>query len=260
MMGPLIITRPWESVVQTAKYERMLQRRGKILQDLPVYRRYLGVIEEILGEGVKKEDPILEVACGMGFELLELSNRGWNAKGLEIDPNLCVLTSDASEKFGLRTCSIPGDACSIPVADNTFAAVFFHSFFEHVYNVNLALSEQIRILRPGGLLVIFDGNLLNPKLLLDLLLFYPLRTRGRYGGLKWLFFKGKVHEDLYGYLPFGRDEDVKTPGWWKRRVRREPQLKLRMAGTGGYYRFPKLPGGFSFFLGHCVVIAEKVNG
>ncbi|SVE19647.1 uncharacterized protein METZ01_LOCUS472501, partial [marine metagenome] len=190
----LILTRPWEGVVQTAKYERMLQRRSKFLQDLDAYARFLRVIEDILVGRVEKDQPIVEVACGMGFHLLELSNRGWNVRGIEIDPHLCGLSSDAARRFGLNVNSIAGDACDIPLSDSSVSAVFSQSFFEHVYDVDRALGEQIRILKPGGLLVIFDGNFWNPKLLLDLLLFYPLRTQGRHGGLKWLFTKHRVYE------------------------------------------------------------------
>ena len=254
----LVITRPWAELSQTAKYERMLQRREKILKDLNGYQRQLQIIEALFEGIAESGGRILEVACGMGFHLLELSARGWNMIGLEIDPSLCALANDAATRFGLPARSLAGDACAIPVEDHSLDAVFSLSFFEHVYDVNLALSEQIRVLKPGGLLLISDGNMLNPKTLLDLLVFYPLRTRGQRGGLKWLLTKGEVHENLYGYLPLGRDEDIKTPAWWKRRIQREPQLNLLRAKTGGYYTHPYVPGWMQIFLGGCVILAEKL--
>ena len=253
----LVLTWSWEEVVQTSKYDRMLQRRAKFLQDMESYTRFLRVIEDILDGRVEKGETVVEIACGMGFHLLELSNRGWNVKGIEIDPHLCGLSGDAARRFGLQAHSIAGDACAIPLSDNSVSAVFSQSFFEHVYDVDLALDEQIRILKPGGLLVILDGNFLNPKLLLDLLVFYPLRTRGQHGGLKWLFTKGRVYENLYGYLKLGRDEDVKTPRWWKRRIGRESGLRLIQSGTGAHYTFPRFPSWLQTFLGNCLVIAKK---
>jgi hypothetical protein len=106
-------------------------------------------------------------------------------------------------------------------------------------------------------LLIFDGNLLNPRLLLDLLVFYPLRTRGRHGGVRWLFTKRRVQRNLYGYLPLGRDEDAKTPSWWARRIAREPDLELLHAGTGGTYTHPSWPGFAQRLLGSCVIVARK---
>lgn len=252
----LVIMRDWESGIQNPKYKRMLQRREKILGNLDAYRRQVGILENLLS-GVGK-GLILEVACGMGFHLLELNARGWHVVGMEIDPNLSQLTYDAAARFQLPVKALAGDACAIPVADNSCAVVLSQSFFEHVYDVDLALREQVRVLKPGGRLLILDGNLLNPRTLIDLLVFYPLRTRGQRGGLKWLLTKGQVHENLYGYLPLGRDEDCKTPSWWKRRILSEPRLKLLLAATGGYYTHSGFPHWLQILMGSCVIIAEKI--
>jgi hypothetical protein len=131
------------------------------------------------------------------------------------------------------------------------------SFFEHVYDRDLAITEQLRIIRSGGLLLIVDGNFLNPRLLFDLLVMYPLRTRGRHGGLKWLLTKRRVHRNLYGYLPQGRDEDVKTPRWWRRALERRPDCELIEAGTSAPYMHPEWPRVFHPFLGSCQVIVRK---
>lgn len=252
----LVILRDWESGVQNPKYKRMLQRREKILKNLPAYRRQLRVLEKLMA-GTEDDGLVLEVACGMGFHLLELSARGWHIVGAEIDPNLSQLSYDVSARFQLPLITLTGDACAIPVADNSCAVVLSHSFFEHVYDVDLALREQIRVLKPSGRLLILDGNLLNPKTLFDLLILYPLRTRGQHGGLKWWLTKGQVHNNLYGYLPLGRDEDCKTPGWWKRRVQSEPCLKLLQATTGGHFTHSSLPSWLQMLIGSCVVVAEK---
>lgn len=255
----LVITHDWSGVARTAKYERMLRRRAKILSNLSPYQRQVRVLEQLLGEADPGDGFVLEVACGMGFHLLELSARGWGGTiGMEIDPELCRLTGDAAGRFALSTRPLGGDACAIPLADESCAVVFSHSFFEHVYDVDLALREQVRVLRPGGRLLIFDGNLLNPKTVIDLLFLYPLRTKGRHGGLKWALTKSQVRENLYGYLPQGRDEDIKTPGWWRRRIEREPRLRLIRATSGGYYTHPRLPGVLQTLLGSCVTIAQKV--
>jgi SAM-dependent methyltransferase len=253
----MAIELPWEQVRRTAKYCRMLQRREKILGRLDVHRRQVGVLEALL-DGVRHDDVVLEVACGMGFHLLELAARGWaRLVGLEIDPELSLLSRDAACRFDLPFRALTGDACAIPLADGSCGAVLSQSFFEHVYDVNRALSEQIRVLRPGGRLLILDGNLLNPKTVCDLLFLYPLRTRGRHGGLRWLFAKRRVHQNLYGYLRLGRDEDIHSPGWWRRRLARDPRLTLHAAGTGGDLTHPALPRPLRRLLGSCVVVAEK---
>ena len=253
-----VLTRDWTDLAQSPKHARLLQRRAKILRHVETYGRQVRVLDRLLGDAVRKHEPVLEVACGMGFYLLDLSALGWTRiVGMEIDPHLSVLTQSAARRFALPLKVLVGDACAIPVADGTCAAVLSHSFFEHVYDVDLALREQVRVLKPGGRLLVFDGNLLNPKTVFDLLVLYPIRTRGRRGGLRWAMHKRKIYENLYGYLPRGRDEDIRTPRWWRKRIGREPGLKVIWAGTGGHFTHPHLPSWARTFIGSCVVVAEK---
>jgi ubiquinone/menaquinone biosynthesis C-methylase UbiE len=73
----------------------------------------------------------------------------------------------------------------VPLADASCDVATSNGIFEHVYDVDVAITEQIRLLKPGGLLVIEDGNLANPVLLFHLLALYPLRTPQslyRFGG------------------------------------------------------------------------------
>ena len=203
---------------------------------------------------------VLEIACGPGLTLLELAQAGFSVTGLELDPELCRIAEAAARQFRLDARIVAGDACRLPFADHSFDAVYSRSFFEHVYDVDLALSEQIRILRPGGLLVVSDGNLLNPRLLLDLLVFYPIRTRGKHGGLKWLLQKRKVHRNLYGYMALGRDEDVKTVSWWRRKLGQQAELRVIEATTTAKYMHPEWPRWSHPFIGACQMFAVKDAG
>jgi len=259
MKSPLVITRGWETVAKSnPKYARMLRRRGKILRNLRGYRRQVDLLESLLRIAVTRRGRILDVACGFGFQLLELSARGWkDIWGLEIDPNLSHLMAEAATQFGLRVGAQVGDACAIPFADGSFDAVMSKNFFEHVYDFDRTLQEQARVLKPKGRLIILDGNSLYPKALFDLLVLYPIRTRGQRGGLKWLFTKHRVERNLYGYLHQGRDEDIHTPRWWRYRIESTRYLRLKDSTTTGALAYPWLPKGLAQFIGACVVVAEK---
>lgn len=253
--APMVIDEPWEQLPRTAKFDRMLARRGKIRAERRSYERHVDILVSLL-QGLPP-GPVLEVASGMGFHLLELGRKGIGPLvAAEIDPALSGLTQAAARAFAVPASAVSGDACAIPLADSSCAAVYSHSFFEHVYDVNKALAEQIRVLKPGGRLLIFDGNLLNPKLVFDLLVMYPFRTKGRHGGLRWIFGKRRVYRNLYGYLPLGRDEDIKTPRWWRRRLEREPDLVVHRCTTGGVIE-ERGPALLRRFIGSCVVVAEK---
>lgn len=254
--GPLL-AREWPAPLGNPKLPVLERRLGKARARLPHLKRKFDMLASLIASRVGSEARVLEVACGTGFTLLELARLGFRTSGLDADPHLCVLTRAAAAHFHIPASSVAGDACALPFDAGSFDAVYSESFFEHVYDVDRALREQARVLRKGGILLILDGNLLNPVTLLDLLVLYPLRTRGRHGGLKWLLTKRRVQENLYGYLPQARDEDVKTIWWWRRILRRYENLRVLEVGTTARALHPGWPGLMAPFIGSCKIVAER---
>ena len=254
----LLVSREWVVDTNNPKASVLVRRLRKTRVRLGSWAREIGMIDSIARSHCGASVRLLDVACGVGFSALELANLGFHTVGLEADPALCALTNTAALQFGLTTRAVCGDACLVPFDQGSFDVVMSRSFFEHVYDRDLAISEQLRVLRTGGVLIVLDGNLLNPRLLLDLLVFYPIRTRGRLGGLHWLLTKRRVKRNLYGYLKLGRDEDVKTPRWWRRTFRRRSDCRLIEAGTSAKYMHPGWPRLLHPFLGGCQIVAVKV--
>jgi SAM-dependent methyltransferase len=253
----LLVSRDWPVDHENPKAPILQRRLTKAREHLDTWRREISMVETLVRRHCGPGARVLDVACGTGFGMLELSARGFRSAGVDFDARLCAMVSDAARHFDLRADAVAGDACRLPFADGSFDAVMSRSFFEHVYDRNLAITEQLRVIRPGGLLLILDGNLLNPRVLLDLLVMYPLRTRGRHGGIRWLLTKRRVHRNLYGYLPQGRDEDVKTPRWWRRTIESRSDCELLEASTSARYMHAQWPRLLHPFLGSCQVIALK---
>jgi SAM-dependent methyltransferase len=75
---------------------------------------------------------------------------------------------------------------AIPYPAGTFGAVISHEVIEHVDDDRAALHEMVRVLKPGGRLVIFAPNR-----------WYPFETHG-------IYWRGEYHfgnKPLIGYLP-----------------------------------------------------------
>lgn len=219
------------------------------------YKRYIKLLLEIIRfkPGLK----VLDVGCGVGEEVIELAYLGANCVGLEAAEDAVRLINEVRDEFELNLETIYGNALNLPFNNGFFDVVMSQEFFEHVTNPDLALKEQIRVLKNGGRLIIEQANLLNPRTLFDLLVKYPRRTQGKYGGIKWLFTKDKVRKNIYGTGWTGKDEDIHTRLWWKMKMRHYPELKINeftsfmVKKRGSFFRL------LEPFIGNILIIATK---
>lgn len=220
------------------------------------YRKRIEMLSEIIGfkEGIK----VLDVGCGVGLQVIELSNIGAHCIGVDAAEDAIKVINQIQVDFGLNVKGVYGDACNLPFDDGTFDVVMSYEFFEHVTDIDQALKEQIRVLRSGGRLVIEQQNFLNPLILLDLLVKYPRRTHGKYGGLKWLFTKSKVKENIYGTGWTGKDEDIHTRLWWRMKMKQySSNLEIKeftssmVKSRGSSYKI------LEPFIGNILIIARK---
>jgi ubiquinone/menaquinone biosynthesis C-methylase UbiE len=97
--------------------------------------------EELEGFGT-----ILDVGCGDGQIARALAAQGSQVMG--IDPTQLHIAI-ANERGGGPSYQL-GSATSLPVADNSQDAVVACLVFEHIDDVDAAIAEVARVLRPGG--------------------------------------------------------------------------------------------------------------
>jgi ubiquinone/menaquinone biosynthesis C-methylase UbiE len=97
--------------------------------------------EELEGFGI-----ILDVGCGDGQIARALAAQGSQVMG--IDPTQLHIAI-ANERGGGPSYQL-GSATSLPVADNSQDAVVACLVFEHIDDVDEAIAEVARVLRPGG--------------------------------------------------------------------------------------------------------------
>ncbi|MGH7737350.1 MAG: class I SAM-dependent methyltransferase [Candidatus Tyrphobacter sp.] len=100
--------------------------------------------------GVRSGQRVLDVACGTGVVALTAARLGANVTGLDLTPELL---ERARENAAIAQTSIEfleGDAEALPFGDGAFDVVL--SQFGHIFapRPDVALSEMLRVLRPGG--------------------------------------------------------------------------------------------------------------
>ena len=100
----------------------------------------------------------LDVGCGTGFLALELAARGHRVSGVDFAP---AMVARARRKAADRGASIrfeEADAEQLPYASGSFDLVVSRHLLWTLPHPEAAIDEWIRVIRPGGRLVVVDGQ------------------------------------------------------------------------------------------------------
>ena len=115
-------------------------------------------------DAIAAEEPLpygraMELGCGTGFFLLNLMQSGVAEKGsvTDLSPGMVKVALRNAENLGLDVDGRVADAEKIPYDDNTFDLVVGHAVLHHIPDVEQALREVLRVLKPGGRFV-FAGE------------------------------------------------------------------------------------------------------
>jgi 2-polyprenyl-3-methyl-5-hydroxy-6-metoxy-1,4-benzoquinol methylase len=95
---------------------------------------------------------VLDVGCGVGQVVARLTEAGFEAYGVDVsEPNI------ARAKQFCPRCQIY-DGRTLPFADNYFASVGALNVLEHVEEPETFIAELVRVVRPGGKIVLSSPN------------------------------------------------------------------------------------------------------
>ncbi len=143
-------------------------------------------LQMILGAaGERLKGRVLENGCGVGLYAQHLTPHAGMVVGLEFDP----ARAQEARRHSTQTLCAAGEG--LPFPGEAFDVILSHEVLEHVQDDRQAVREMVRVLRPGGRLVIFAPNR-----------GHPFETHGIYWRGRYRF--GNI--PLINYLPgFIRD-------------------------------------------------------
>jgi SAM-dependent methyltransferase len=140
--------------------------------------RRLSMILQAVGEHLPGR--MLENGCGVGMYLQHLAPHVGSIIGLEYD----FERSQQARQGSPHLVNAAGE--KLPFAKASFSAILSHEVLEHVHDDRLCLEEMLRVLKPGGVILLFVPNR-----------GYPFETHGIYWRGRYRF--GNI--PLVHYLP-----------------------------------------------------------
>jgi demethylmenaquinone methyltransferase/2-methoxy-6-polyprenyl-1,4-benzoquinol methylase len=153
---------------------------------------------------LKPGDKLLDLATGTGDIAFEALRQTPGVQAVGGDFSLGMMIVGQHQPLGDKVLWSGADALNLPFSDNTFDAVTAGYLIRNVIDIPRAFAEQLRVLKPGGRVVILDtspppNNLLRPFIMIHLRYVIPLLGRLISG-----------NPDAYQYLPEST-QAFKTP-------------------------------------------------
>jgi ubiquinone/menaquinone biosynthesis C-methylase UbiE len=111
---------------------------------------YAPWMAEVLGYNGARGLDVLDVGCGQGIDLIQLARAGARVTGIDLTPRHVELAREHLEALGLDGVVLEGDAERLPFPDDSFDLVTSNGVLHHTPDMEAALREIRRVLRPDG--------------------------------------------------------------------------------------------------------------
>lgn len=146
--------------------------------------------------GDVKGKKLLDAGCAKGRFTKALVERGAFLTGIDITENFIRIAKENVPEANFRLASV----IDIPFATNTFDGILCIEVIEHIPDTEKTIAEMVRVLKPGGKLIIIDKNILSLhyRYLIPTCLFKRIQEiRG-----KWMYPKDFPFREKY--FTFGK--------------------------------------------------------
>lgn len=107
---------------------------------------------------------ILDVGTGTGFLALLLAELGHRCTGVDLSQEMLKQAQKKARQAGLKIDFLAGDAESLPFKEDSFDVVINRHLLWTLPRPEAALRDWVRVLKPGGRLIIIDGRWVAPDI------------------------------------------------------------------------------------------------
>jgi ubiquinone/menaquinone biosynthesis C-methylase UbiE len=130
------------------------------LHQKPSVIRYF---DEFLSKFITDEDTVLDFGCGPGTFAVRAAGYCKSVTGVDITEEFVTVANDMFNTLGISNAEavhvLPD---RLPFEDGTFDALLMVDVIHHLDEIGASMAEAIRVIRPGGKVIVFEPNKLNP--------------------------------------------------------------------------------------------------
>jgi len=101
---------------------------------------------------------VFDAGCGTGFLVFELAARGHRVVGVDFAPAMIVEARRKAAERGVSVRLEHGDVEQLPFSASSFDLAISRHVLWTLPHPEAAIDEWVRVLRPGGRLVVVDGQ------------------------------------------------------------------------------------------------------
>ncbi len=134
-------------------WQRFWEEADRLSLD-DVYDNDDRIVDELFALGDLAGKKVLEVGAGSGRDAVALARAGAEVTTLDYVVGSLELTRKAAAGASARLAPVGGDALVKPFPDDCFDIVFHQGLLEHFRDPLPLLREDLRVLRPGGCLLV----------------------------------------------------------------------------------------------------------
>ena len=126
--------------------------------------RFLGMIDDYLdATNISEANEVLDIGCGTGVVARRIAGqKGFSGRvtGIDLSPQLIVKARELAAFEGLshKATFEVGDIRNFVFEESQFDVAVMHTLVSHLDDPAAALNEAARVTRPGGAIVVFDGD------------------------------------------------------------------------------------------------------
>lgn len=97
---------------------------------------------------------LLEIGCGLGVDLCDFARRGLDVTGIDIAPQAVEMSRRHLAVHGLKGSVCVENCEKLSIENDAFDIVYSSGVIQHTPDIEAAVGEIMRVLRPGGTLIV----------------------------------------------------------------------------------------------------------